>query len=85
MVGGLELRGRDHPQLGVQPLAVEPVDVVRGGMLHLLEASPWTILVDQLRLVGAAQDSAGALSYESPLEPTEATHPPPPAAPCIGC
>lgn len=51
MVAGLELCRRDHPNLSMQAPVVEPVDVVEGGLVDVVEAAPGTVLVDELRLV----------------------------------
>ena len=54
VIGGLELSGRDHPDLAVQTTVVEPVDVLEGRELDVIEAAPGPP-VDQLGLVQAVE------------------------------
>ncbi len=51
VVGGFELSGGNHAQPGVESPAVEPVEVLQGGVLHVLEPAPGTVLANQLGLV----------------------------------
>ena len=75
MIAGLELRGRNHPELPVELAVVEPVDVRQGGERHIVEPLPRPLVADQLGLVEAVERFGEALSYESPREPTDATTP----------
>ena len=73
IVGRLELCRRDVPAGAVEAAVVEPVDVAQGGELDVIESPPRTLGVGQLPLNSPLNDSARALSYESPRQPTEAT------------
>src|SRR6186997_3342583 len=53
--GGLELGGRDHAQLAVQAAVVEPVDVLKRGVLHVVEPPPGASMADQRGLVQAVE------------------------------
>jgi len=46
VMGSFELCRWNHAQLPVEPALVEPVDVVEGGMFHILEPVPRAILAD---------------------------------------
>ena len=46
-----ELSGGHHAQFALEPALVEPVEVLQGGVLHVLEPAPGTVFVDQLGLV----------------------------------
>ena len=50
-VRGFELGRRAHAELGVKPPVVEPVDVLEGGEVHVVEPGPGAVFVDQLGLV----------------------------------
>ena len=50
-VVGLELRGWDEADLAVQSSVVEPVDVLEGGELDVVEAPPRSSTADELGLV----------------------------------
>jgi len=50
-VDGLEFGGRDHADLPVEPSLVEPVYVLEGGVLDVLEPPPGSLVANQLRLV----------------------------------
>ena len=50
-MGGLEHRRRDHADLAVKPLVVEPVDVGERRPLDVLGTLPGTLVIDQLGLV----------------------------------
>ena len=59
-----------------QPLVVEPVDVFEGGVLDVVEVVPWSSGSDQCSvLYRPMTDSAKALSYESPTDPTDGEMP----------
>jgi hypothetical protein len=45
------VRWWDHSQLPVEPAVVEPIDIVQGGVLYVIQASPGTPVTDQFRLV----------------------------------
>ena len=75
MVDVLELDRRNHPDPAVHTPMVEPVDVLRDRDLQALDGLEWPLVPDQLRLEQRVNASARALSYESPVEPTEATAP----------
>jgi hypothetical protein len=45
VVRGLHLGRGEVIDLAVQTLGVDPVDVVQGGVLHVLEAAPGTSLL----------------------------------------
>ena len=49
--GGLELGGRDHADLPVEPSLVEPVHVLEGGVLDVVESSSGPMVANHLRLV----------------------------------
>jgi hypothetical protein len=51
VVDGLELGGRDHADLPVEPLLVEPVDVLEGSVLDVVESPPGSVVANRLRLV----------------------------------
>jgi hypothetical protein len=75
VVGGLELGRRDVPDRLQQPVVVEPVDPLQGGILDLVQAlqgprRPISSVLYRPMIV-----SASALSYESPREPTNLTTP----------
>jgi hypothetical protein len=74
VIGRLKLGGRDHPDLSMQAALIEPADVLERLVLDVIETTPG-LTVDQLGLVQTVKDSASALSYESPREPTEVTAP----------
>ncbi len=57
--GGLELGGWDHPQLAVQAAVVEPVDVLEGGVLDVVEAPPEAAVADRLGRVQAVEGLFG--------------------------
>jgi hypothetical protein len=59
----------------MKPAMVKPVDVFEGGQLELVETAPRTVPLHQLVLYGPFTVSARALSYESPLLPTETEAP----------
>ncbi len=42
VMGGLELSGRDHPDLSMQTPMVEPVDVLESLELDVIETAPGT-------------------------------------------
>ena len=56
----------------MQPAMVEPVDVFEDSELHLGAGLPHTVF-DQLRFERVDKDSAIALSYASPTDPTDAS------------
>ena len=41
----------NRTERGVEPPAVEPVDVLEGGELHVVEPDPGAVFADQLGLV----------------------------------
>jgi hypothetical protein len=52
-VGGLEFRWRDVAERLQEPVLVEPVDPLQGGVLDLVEALPGAAPADQLGFVQA--------------------------------
>lgn len=78
-VVGLELGGRDEPDLAVESSMVEPVDVLGDGDLNVAHRLPaaFRARMTGLRMHSALNSelsaSAIALSYESPRLPTDAT------------
>ena len=50
-LGGFELGGGNHPQLGVETSLVEPVDPLQGAVLNVLEPAPGTVVANQVGLV----------------------------------
>jgi hypothetical protein len=74
----LVLGRRDVPGLSVQPPVVKPVDVLGDGDLDVADVLPSALgRMTGLRMHSALNNefsvSAIALSYESPLLPTEVT------------
>src|SRR5690625_640099 len=51
MVNVLELDGRDHADLAVEPSVIEPVDVLRGRDLEVVDVLPGPAVADQFGLV----------------------------------
>jgi hypothetical protein len=51
VVGLFELDRRHHRDLAVKAAVVEPVDVLEGGELDIVEAAPWSLAADELGLV----------------------------------
>src|SRR5260370_37271401 len=51
VVEGVELGGRDHADLPVEPSLVEPVDVLEGRVLDVVESPPGSVVANHLRLV----------------------------------
>jgi hypothetical protein len=70
----LVLDGRDEPDLAVQPAEVEPVDAGDGD-LEVVDVFPGAEVAEEFGLNRLLNASAMALSYESPLLPTQATTP----------
>ena len=48
VVKGLELCWRDHADLPVEPSPVEPVHVLEGGVLDVVESSPGSVGANHL-------------------------------------
>ena len=51
LVGRFQFGWRDMPDLAMQAPVVEPVDVLEGGDLDVVDRTPGAAAVDQLRLV----------------------------------
>ncbi len=51
VVEGLELGGRDHADLPVEPALVEPVHVLKGSVLDVVESPPGSVVANHLRFV----------------------------------
>src|SRR6266487_1919043 len=51
VVDGLELGGRDHADLPVEPSLVEPVHVLESGVFDVVESPPGSVGTNHLRLV----------------------------------
>jgi hypothetical protein len=52
---GLEFCWRDHAELAMEPAAVEPVNVLQGGVLDILKTGPRTTVADQLGLIESVE------------------------------
>src|SRR5713226_6391175 len=55
VVDGLELGGRDHADLPVEPSLGEPVHVLEGGVLDVVESPPGSVVANHLRLVESVE------------------------------
>jgi len=55
VMGGFELRRREHANLAVEAAVVEEVDVVEGGELHIVQPGPGAVLVDEFGLEEAVE------------------------------
>jgi hypothetical protein len=44
VAGGLELSGRDHPDLAVQASMVEPIDVLESLAFDVIDAAPRSLV-----------------------------------------
>jgi hypothetical protein len=55
IIAGLKLGRRDHPELPVELAVVEPVDVLQGGELHVVQPLPRPLVADQLGLGEAVE------------------------------
>ena len=55
VVGGFEHRRRDHADLAVESLVVEPVDVGERCPLDVFDALPRPLVIDQFGLVEAVE------------------------------
>jgi hypothetical protein len=53
VVVGLELGRWDSSEVVEEPPVVEPVDPFKGGEFEVVEASPWSLVADELGLVEA--------------------------------
>lgn len=73
VVGVLVLDGGEHPDGGVRPSGVVPVDPLGGGDFDIVNVRPGPLLRMSSDLYSEFRACARALSQESPLEPTEAT------------
>src|SRR5665213_2436958 len=51
----LEFCRGDHAELAVEPAAIEPVDVLQGGVLNIVEAAPRAPVPDEFGLVEAVE------------------------------
>ena len=68
------LGGGSHPDGGVWPGGVEPVDPLGGGDLDGVDVLPGSLVTDELGLVqGVQRLGQSEAERRSPLEPTEAT------------
>ena len=67
--------GRDHLEGAMEAAAVEPVDVLERRDLEVLDAVPRAPGVNEFGLVQADRGFGEGVTYESPLEPTDATAP----------
>ncbi|GAA2016828.1 hypothetical protein GCM10009756_00560 [Pseudokineococcus marinus] len=59
----------------MQAPVVQPLDVPRDRDLEVVDALPSTLIADQLGVKNELNVSAGALSYESPVDLTDAIAP----------
>jgi len=55
VIDRLELGGRDHADLPMEPSLVEPVHVLEGGVLDVVEAPPGAVVANHLRLVESVE------------------------------
>jgi transposase InsO family protein len=65
VIGRLELSRRDHADLSVQTTMIEPVDVLEGLELDVIETTP-RLTVDQLRLVQGVHAFREGMRSRSP-------------------
>jgi hypothetical protein len=63
----------DQADLAVQPSVVEPVDVLGGGDLQVVDALPGALVADQLGLEQRVERLGQSVVIASPVLPTEAT------------
>ena len=76
-MGSFKLRRRDEPDCAVDASVIEPVDVLGDGDLDVADGRPAAAVADRVAVHSALSSelnaSTIALSYGSPVDPTEAT------------